>query len=64
MKIINKIAIVLTAIVALSTIICGVSISGQPTIEASSLSFHTAIGLLTVVLSFGTIGLLAKSEKK
>jgi hypothetical protein len=60
---INKIAIALTAIVALSTIICGASISGQPTIEASSLSFHTAIGILTVLLSFGTIMLLARSAK-
>lgn len=63
MKILSKIAIILTAIVALSTIICGCSISSQPTIEASSLSFHTAIGILTVLLSFGTIAMLAREAK-
>jgi len=62
MKILNKIAVALTAIVSVSTIICGASISNQP-IEASSLGFHTAIGILTVLLSFATIGLLARSAK-
>ena len=64
MKILNKIAIILTALVAVSTLICGVSISNQPTIEASSLSFHTAIGVLTVLLSFGTIALFARNAKR
>ena len=63
MKILNKIAIILTALVALSTIVCGLSISNQPIIEASSISFHTAIGLLTVLLSFTTMALLARSTK-
>jgi len=62
MKILTKFAIALTALVSASTVICGYSISGQP-IEASSLSFHTAIGILTVLLSFGTIMLMARTTK-
>jgi hypothetical protein len=60
MKILSKIAIIVTVLVSFSTIICGFSISSQPTIEASSLSFHTGIGVLSVLLSFVTFGLLAR----
>ena len=63
MKLLNKIALSLTALVSASTIICGYSISNQATVEASSLNFHAAIGILTVLLSFVTILLFARSEK-
>jgi hypothetical protein len=60
MKMLSKIAIIVTALVSLSTMICGFSISSQETIEASSISFHTAIGVLSVLLSFLTFALLAR----
>ena len=63
MKLLNKFALALTALVSASTIICGCSISNQATIEASSLNFHAAIGILTVLLSFATILLFARPEK-
>ena len=63
MNILHKIAFSLTAIVSVSTIICGYSISNQPTIEPSSLNFHTTIGILTVLLSFATMALFARSAK-
>jgi hypothetical protein len=63
MKILNKIALSLTALVSFSTVICGFSIANAPSIEPSSLSFHAGIGLLTILLSFATLFLFAKQKK-
>ncbi len=64
MKVLNKIAFSLTAFVSASTIICGCSIASKAVVEASSVSFHTGLGVLTVLLSFATIALFSRSAKQ
>jgi hypothetical protein len=64
MNLIAKIAIAFTIIFALSTVICGVSIAQAGTFEQSSLDFHMGLGIVTILISFATIGMLARSAKK
>ena len=39
----------LVALLLFSTLVCGVWISQQPVVEASSVRFHMAIGVSTVI---------------
>ena len=64
MRFINKIVFSLTSFAAASTIICGCSIASKAVIETSSIYFHSALGVVTVLLGFVTIVLFARSAKQ
>lgn len=58
MKIISIIMASLTALLLLSTLICGLWIKSNKITEISSINFHTNIGIAAVVCGIITIILL------
>lgn len=64
MSILNKVAVSLTGLFSVSTVICGCSIAQKATFEQSSLDFHMGLAVLTILATFGTIGLLYRATKK
>jgi hypothetical protein len=58
MKIILILLCSLGCLTGLSTLICGLWIKANQVTEPSSLSFHTNIGIATVVLFTGTMAAL------
>jgi hypothetical protein len=64
MNFLRKAAVGLTLLFAASTVICGASIAQKAVVEQSSLAFHTGIGVLTILISLGTIALFAHAAKK
>ena len=64
MKALSKIALFFTGSLSAFTMICGFYIAHAPAIEASSLNFHMGLGALTILSSFATIALFARSAKQ
>ena len=64
MSILKKAAVFFTVLFSASTIICGVSIAQKAVIEQSSIDFHMSIGIISFLLSLGTIALFARTNKK
>jgi len=63
MNFIKKLAILFTGLFSASAVICGMSIAQAAIFEQSSLDFHTGLGILTIITSFGTIALFARKAK-
>jgi hypothetical protein len=63
MNFLTKLGIAISGLFAFSTVLCGVSISQAATIEPSSLQFHMGFGIITILASFATIVLFARSAK-
>ena len=55
MKTVIVIMAVLTGLLMLSTLICGLWMRAQETVDPSSISFHMGIALLSVVLALATL---------
>jgi hypothetical protein len=51
MKILTNSISILAIISLLSTLICGLWIGQQPSVDPSSISFHKSIAILSIVLS-------------
>jgi hypothetical protein len=64
MNFLQKIAVSLTVLFSVSTVICGVSIVQKATFEQSSIDFHMGLAVLTILASFGTIALFARAKKQ
>ena len=64
MNILKKLALFFTGSFAAFTTICGFYIANAPVVEASSLNFHMELGALTILSSFSTIALFARSAKQ
>lgn len=47
MKIVVLVLSILTGLLMFSTVVCGLWIKAQPEVDASSISFHQGIALLT-----------------
>ncbi len=63
MKLLGKLAIFFTSTTAAFTMICGTYIANASTVEASSVSFHMGLAVLTILCSFGTIAYFARFKK-
>lgn len=59
MKLLSNITSILAIISLLSTLICGLWIRSQDTVDPSSTTFHMVIGVITVVLCILAIILLS-----
>ena len=55
MKIVFLITSIITGFLLLSTMICGLWIKGNKVTDASSLNFHTTIGIWSVVFGILTV---------
>ena len=64
MNVLRKVAVAFTVLFSASTVICGVSIAQKAVLEQSSVDFHMGLAVLTIVASFGTIALFARTNKK
>ncbi len=64
MNMLRNLGIAISVLFALSTVICGVSISQAATIEPSSIQFHMGFAAITLLAGFGTIALMAHQNKK
>lgn len=60
----KKLGVTFSALLSASTVICGCSIAQEATVELSSLNFHIGLAILTILASFGTIALFARTTKK
>lgn len=60
MKIITTVTAVIAIICLLYTLICGLWMKQQETVEASSINFHMTIGTASVILAILAIILLWK----
>jgi len=58
MKIVINAISILAIISLLSTLICGLWIGQQPSVDPSSISFHKGIAIFSVVLSVVALGLV------
>lgn len=58
MKLLTNIVAIGAILGLLSTLICGLWMKQQTTLEASSISFHTTIGIGSIVLAVSALVLL------
>jgi cytochrome b561 len=63
MKIISNIAGVVSIILILLMLLCGLWLRSHPTTDSASLKFHFQFGLATLIVSLVTIILLMISAK-
>jgi len=64
MNLLKKLAVTFSALLSVSTVICGFSIAQEATVELSSLNFHIGLAIFTILASFGTIALFARTTKE
>ncbi len=58
MKVVAVVLSSLTILMALSQLICGLWIQAQHSVDPSSLSFHSRLGIATVVMAVATVAVM------
>jgi cytochrome b561 len=58
MKIAINIMAVVSILLLLSTLICGLWMKAQPTVDPSSFNFHVTLGIATVIVTLITLVLV------